>query len=743
MPITRQPYFLPTQITGCSLWLDSADLSSFTLSGSSVTQWRDKSGSNNNATPYSTSPQRVGNSVLFSGGHTLKCGAFLTTTDCSVFIVNNYISTSGVIAFGCWKVQYGSLVIFQDGSIRAGVNNTSAYNVDASTSIGSYTSNRIYGLTLNSSTTPGSSFTFNGSIDGTNVTITGTSTLGNAATCAQEVAIGGIMENGVSYYNLNGYVYEVVVYNVALTSTQRQQVESYLAQKWNLTASLPTGHPGLQKIIYRNLQTTFTKKQYFTAFSPKQIAGCSHWFDATDSSTITLSSGSLTQWNDKSGNGRNLTAVSGYANATVSSAFQNGLNVFNFSGNGLYRTAANTAVYPQDVYIVVALKSTTTHVDVIGVGATNTGNFNSLTFGEYSASRWHNGSSYFDRTPNCVSSTTETSTSFLLIQWSIANNNFLIRRNGTQLVQTATYTYTLPAGSIFQIGYRHPDNNGVNFSGYIGEIVVFNNQIGTTDRQNIESYLAQKWGLVSSLAAGHLNETFPAGSPTAIQPYVTSVKTALTGNFKLTFTGSVSSGLLSYFSFNSHVLDFKNTIILSVTGSIPYVNGQYGKAIYLANETNSANGSTATNYLTSAYNVTVPFSVSLWFNPTNTNRGSLFSSYNSTGVTAYGVNLYIQGGGMSAAYNNIQSVGASYSISTGTWYYAVITVNSSNGLTLFVNGSQVGSTITQTPSINGLMIGNVQDGGGSYAFSGYLDDYRLYNRVLSGGEISAIYAGTG
>ena len=70
-------------------------------------------------------------------------------------------------------------------------------------------------------------------------------------------------------------------------------------------------------------------------FSPRSITGCSFWFDATDSSTITLSSGSLTQWNDKSGNGRNLTAVSGYANATVSSAFQNGLNVFNFSGNGL------------------------------------------------------------------------------------------------------------------------------------------------------------------------------------------------------------------------------------------------------------------------------------------------------------------------------------------------------------------------------------------------------------------------
>jgi hypothetical protein len=220
---------------------------------------------------------------------------------------------------------------------------------------------------------------------------------------------------------------------------------------------------------------------------------------------MTLSSGSLTQWNDKSGNGRNLTAISGYANATVSSAFQNGLNVFNFSGNGLYRTAGGAVVYPQDCYIVVALKSTTAHVDVLGMGDTGNDNFNSLTFGEYSASRWHNGSSGFSRTPNCVSSTTENSTSFLLIQWSIANNNFLLRRNGTQLVQTASYTYGFnnSSTSVFQIGFRHTNLTAANFSGYIGEIIVFNSQLGTTQQQQVESYLAQKWGLVGSLPSGH------------------------------------------------------------------------------------------------------------------------------------------------------------------------------------------------------------------------------------------------
>lgn len=240
-------------------------------------------------------------------------------------------------------------------------------------------------------------------------------------------------------------------------------------------------------------------------FSPRSITGCSFWFDATDSSTITLSSGSLTQWNDKSGNGKNFTAVSGFANATVSSAYQNGLNVFNFSGNGLYRTPTGSAVYPQDAYIIVALKSTTSHVDVLGMGDSTTDNFNSLTFAENVASRWQNGSSGGGRL--IYSPSNETSTSFLLMQWSIANGNFLLRRNGTQLVQgSRTYGFSSPSTARIQIGYRHTDTvygTYANFSGYIGEIAIFNSQLGTTDRQNIESYLAQKWGLTAGLPAGH------------------------------------------------------------------------------------------------------------------------------------------------------------------------------------------------------------------------------------------------
>ena len=378
-----------------------------------------------------------------------------------------------------------------------------------------------------------------GRYNGNQVTISGAPTSEGSS-----IAWGSLGCSAPIYGNFyTGTIYEFMIFNTVLTTTQCQTIEAYLAQKWGLTASLPAGHPGLTSLLYRNLQPALTKTQYYTAFSPRRIAGCSHWFDATDSSTIILSSGSLTQWNDKSGNGRNLTAVSGFANATVSSAYQNGLNVFNFSGNGLYRTDLGNVSYPLDVFIVVALKSLTNHVDVLGMGDTAVDNFNSLTFAESAASRWHNGSSFGNR--QTISTSNETSLSFLLIQWSIANGNYLLRRNGTQLVQASqTYSFSYPASSAFQIGFRHTNINAANFSGYIGEIVVFNNQIGTTDRQNVESYLAQKWGLVSSLPTGHLNETFPAGSPTAIQPFVSRIRPALTNTIRLaifSYTGSIQT----------------------------------------------------------------------------------------------------------------------------------------------------------------------------------------------------------
>ena len=63
--------FSPTQIRNCVLWLDGADQTSIVLSGSNVSQWSDKSGSNNHASQATTSnqPTYISSNLVFNGSN--------------------------------------------------------------------------------------------------------------------------------------------------------------------------------------------------------------------------------------------------------------------------------------------------------------------------------------------------------------------------------------------------------------------------------------------------------------------------------------------------------------------------------------------------------------------------------------------------------------------------------------------------------------------------------------------------
>jgi hypothetical protein len=62
---------------------------------------------------------------------------------------------------------------------------------------------------------------------------------------------------------LQGQIYEILVYNTALTASQRQQVEGYLARKWgiSISATLPSTHPFKSfppAVISETFTNTFT-----------------------------------------------------------------------------------------------------------------------------------------------------------------------------------------------------------------------------------------------------------------------------------------------------------------------------------------------------------------------------------------------------------------------------------------------------------------------------------------------------
>jgi hypothetical protein len=47
---------------------------------------------------------------------------------------------------------------------------------------------------------------------------------------------------------INGYIGEIIIYQGVLSTTQRQQIEGYLALKWGLQSNLPTNHPYSQSM---------------------------------------------------------------------------------------------------------------------------------------------------------------------------------------------------------------------------------------------------------------------------------------------------------------------------------------------------------------------------------------------------------------------------------------------------------------------------------------------------------------
>jgi hypothetical protein len=106
------------------------------------------------------------------------------------------------------------------------------------------------------------------------------------------------------------------------------------------------------------------------------------------------------------------------------------------------------------------------------------------------------------------------------MEWGISNNNNFIRRFGSNIANTTVGTWTIPNNSNIIIGNSNGFDFTNRFKGYIGEIMIFNRHLINEDRQQIEGYLAWKWGLQSFLASNHLYKNAP---PYLIYKFISTV----------------------------------------------------------------------------------------------------------------------------------------------------------------------------------------------------------------------------
>lgn len=229
-----------------------------------------------------------------------------------------------------------------------------------------------------------------------------------------------------------------------------------------------------------------------TAFNPTLYGTLALWLDAADSSTVTLSSTTVTQWRDKSVNGNNAAPVGSPVFAST------GLNgkpsiLLDGTSTGFRGALVNTGTV--STTFIVATLNTSTLVNGRLVSLTgNTGvDYNNASFlipllrngGGQQLATYYNGS------PRSVSSVPTYDTPFYATAVVNGTNNttFMNGTAGTTSAMSATFAITK-----YAVGTQ-PNANGDWWKGYVSEVLIYNSALSTPNRQLVETYLATKWDI--------------------------------------------------------------------------------------------------------------------------------------------------------------------------------------------------------------------------------------------------------
>jgi hypothetical protein len=528
---TNAQLFTPSQISGCQLWLDAADASTITFSGTSVTAWRDKSGLGNNATATGT--------ITNLGRINTKPGMNYPGTSSTYF--SGSISNTGptLSVFSVFIMNASSYIVARILSLAAPAtadfNNTlytSAIQRD-STNFLSYRAGANRGTIA---ATFGVPSLFGSIFNGSSNTVYLNGTTGNTAATSGNFGytryVVGSSSGEENLVPLNGVIGEVLSYTTALSTDQRQQIEGYLAWKWGLQAQLPASHPYKQTPPYRTQpfplvpaiqrqtnQLVFplpnTVNRYINKnWIPLNVANCQVWLDAADQATIQYSTGSnVSVWRDKSGNNNTASTSTNYP--TYSQSSLNRLGTLRFSGAsgtpnyldmGPFQFGTNTRSF----FLVIQNTAGATGIATIphiffpgspypAVSMSIAGWFainiqGTSTQAEYFADR--NRYYIFSYTLGPPS--------------GIAADPEKLYANGS-LVHSGTTGPYANATNGYRIGWlTNGDNtNNYYFDGNIAEFLIFNTFVTDFQRQQVEGYLAWKWGLQTQLPGNHPYKLFP------------------------------------------------------------------------------------------------------------------------------------------------------------------------------------------------------------------------------------------
>jgi hypothetical protein len=349
--------------------------------------------------------------------------------------------------------------------------------------------------------------------------------------------------------------------------------------------------------------------------------------------------------------------------------------------------------------------------------------------------RFYNSAGYFSDIGNTS----------LLVK-AVYNDNMNVRAgtgfvNGTSAT-TITAGYTAGTCSGYGVGARWL-GGAISLSyplnGVIYEIMYFNSPLGLSDRQNIEGYLAQKWGVTADLPAGHpgLSQTFYSATPAATS--LSGLSTIMNWtNKQIPVVTPVTTNLLLNLDATSYT---SGSTWTALTGNNYTING----TLTTASSAVVFDGSSYAQDLTGIISSTMfSYTLDLWFYAAANVTGSVVGELGQTSLGGWSVTL------ISINNNTIFVgfwIGSFYKLNVGsytanTWTHVSYSYNSStNDVIGYVNGVSVstGTATKRWPPSGSVFLTTGGQANPDITFAGRIGAFKIYNSVLTANEIRQNY----
>ncbi len=235
--------------------------------------------------------------------------------------------------------------------------------------------------------------------------------------------------------------------------------------------------------------------QILLVSSPLDIDGAVLWLDADDYSTITESSGKVSQWNDKSTSGFNVSQPTTAEKPTYLASGMNGRGTIRFVRSNVESLGASSVplnANAESTTFMVYTRASEEHLPVFVRGQGVAGK----VFGYASNFGVSNKAGYFWGWNNdyAVTSTDAITLNTTYLSTLTYNGDTGLKHwlDG-DLTFNGTIGAVGSATSEFRVGRWFSSEHG--YYGNISEIIIYDSELSNNDRQKVENYLKTKWGI--------------------------------------------------------------------------------------------------------------------------------------------------------------------------------------------------------------------------------------------------------